>query len=374
VSDSSRFEGTASHPSLGADAWTGQLVVSPWTLRFESPEVQLEIAWDKTEVRLGEKGDDGVYFLSPDAPDWVIRSAGREILEHRVFKQHGSVRHQVREQREREEGWRRLRLAVGFLGVFAVLWALLYVSTGWMVRQLVQRIPASFEKGLGDEMMAELRQECAFADETETAGRLRGLVDRLARAQPAGGLKFQVHVLEEPVPNALAAPGGHILVTTGMLDMGSSSEEVAGVLAHEMAHLRARHSLHKLLNGLGARLVVKLFVGGQRGLLRTVAQSSSLMIQQGFSRQFEQEADDRAWACLVAAKVDPRGLTSFLRKIEAEEARDRRLMQKLGMVEVRAFSSHPATAERIRRLEARWRELKVKSGFVKLEPLGPRQP
>jgi predicted Zn-dependent protease len=93
-----------------------------------------------------------------------------------------------------------------------------------------------------------------------------------------------------------------------------------------------------------------------------LAGSSQVLVYQSFSQEYELEADDAGWQLLVAAHIDPRGLADMLKKLEAEEAR-----MKFRSVTPQAFSSHPATEKRIRRLEAKWRKLKDKSGFIEYE-------
>ncbi len=89
--------------------------------------------------------------------------------------------------------------------------------------------------------------------------------------------------------------------------------------------------------------------------------SSQLLVRQSFSQEYELEADSVGWQYLVAARIDPRGLADMLRKLKAME--DTMRLRHPGF---RAFSSHPPTEKRIRRLDAKWKKLKDKSGFIEL--------
>jgi predicted Zn-dependent protease len=86
----------------------------------------------------------------------------------------------------------------------------------------------------------------------------------------------------------------------------------------------------------------------------------ALMIGQGFSQEYETEADNVGWDYLVKANIDPRGMIEMFRKLNAYETHRKAL--KLPQ----AFRSHPALEKRIRRLEAKWRKLPRKSGFLEL--------
>jgi predicted Zn-dependent protease len=91
-----------------------------------------------------------------------------------------------------------------------------------------------------------------------------------------------------------------------------------------------------------------------------------LLVRQSFSQQYELEADDVGWKYLVKARIDPRGLADMLKKLQAEQD-----SMGFGQLGLGAFSSHPATAKRIHRLDAKWNKLKDKSGFITYEQPEP---
>jgi predicted Zn-dependent protease len=98
------------------------------------------------------------------------------------------------------------------------------------------------------------------------------------------------------------------------------------------------------------------------GLLGVLAGGSQLLVSQSFSQDYEFEADDVGWQYLVAARIDPRGLSDMLRKLKAEQEK-----MLLAQVAPQAFSSHPATDKRLRRLDRKWEKLKDKSGFIEYD-------
>jgi Zn-dependent protease with chaperone function len=363
------YAGFGWHASLGEEAVPGNLVLGQWTIRFESEAASMELPFDGLQIQLGQGEDEQVYFSHPRYPDWTVCASSRAILEHRLFSQRTQLRAQLRALQERTEGYKRLKVAFLVVLGFAVISVAGFGLMGWIGRSLVNRVPVAFEEGLGAQVFAEIQEDVAVLAAPEVSARLNALITRVMKEQKQTGYRFRTHLLDEPDPNALAMPGGHILVTRGLLEMIDRPEELAGVLAHEIAHVNQRHGLRKLVTAAGPYLAVKLFLGDNRGLLSLIAQGSALLIRQNYSREFEIEADDTAWDYLVAARIDPRGLISFLRKMRAEELRAHALLRRYGAVEVRALSSHPATDERIQRLEARWQRTKLKSGFVKLDKI-----
>ena len=86
------------------------------------------------------------------------------------------------------------------------------------------------------------------------------------------------------------------------------------------------------------------------------------IVRQSFSQEYELEADSVGWEYLVKARIDPRGLGDMLKKLE--EAHGGTGLEQVGLG---AFSSHPATAKRIRRLDAMWNKLQDKTGFITYE-------
>jgi predicted Zn-dependent protease len=233
---------------------------------------------------------------------------------------------------------------------------------GMMVRALVARVPVEWEQELGDSVMADLKEKETFIEDAKLQTNLVRAVAPLLLTVPTNALGFKFYLLQSPHPNAFALPGGHVLVTTSLLELADRPEEIAGVVAHELAHVTRKHGLRKILSSAGPYILCRIFMRGNSGLMGVLAGSSQVLVYQSFSQEYELEADDAGWQLLVAAHIDPRGLADMLKKLEAEEAR-----MKFRSVTPQAFSSHPATEKRIRRLEAKWRKLKDKSGFIEYE-------
>src|SRR5262249_60882305 len=122
-------------------------------------------------------------------------------------------------------------------------------------------------------------------------------------------------IAEEEEPNAFALPGGHVVVTTGLLKMTSRPEELLGVISHEVAHVTRKHGIRKAIASAGPFLIFRVFLGGDgSGVAGVVGGASDLLVRQGFSQAYETEADDVGWQAMVAAKIDPRGMTTMFEK------------------------------------------------------------
>jgi predicted Zn-dependent protease len=163
--------------------------------------------------------------------------------------------------------------------------------------------------------------------------------------------------------NAFALPGGQIVVWTGLLRQAESAEQIAAVLAHEIAHVERRHGLrnvaHRAGLALGLRLLVVIFVGADLdGLSGLAADVAVIAASNDYSQDQESQADADAVARLHAVGIDPGALADFFR-----------VMTREGVGEVPAFASwlatHPDHESRIAAIEAQRRAL----GPVTARPL-----
>ena len=128
------------------------------------------------------------------------------------------------------------------------------------------------------------------------------------------------------------------------MDFGTGYACVHASVAFDLVAWRSREET--LRGGFRAAAFGSAVVG-------MVGGSSQLLVRQSFSQEYELEADAAGWDYLVAAKMDPRALSTMLRKLDQEQ----QIFSKIpGLKEPGAFSSHPGTEKRIRRLDAKWRK------------------
>lgn len=215
----------------------------------------------------------------------------------------------------------------------------------WVVR----RIPAGFEQQLGESVLAQTRARSKMQESGRAFDAVQAIAQRLSRP----GEKLRFFVAEGPEVNAFAAPGGVVVVFTGLLRSAESAEEVAGVLAHEIAHVELRHSLRQLVKVAGLKVLFSAVLGDYGQLAGWGAQLTELK----FSRDAEREADARGLTRLVEARIDPQGLPRFFAKLEKTEGAAASLPAVL--------STHPATRERLDALGAAIGQL----GAVAVEPI-----
>ncbi len=223
-----------------------------------------------------------------------------------------------------------LLAAVG--GVLALLW----LASDRLVDLAVARIPIAWEEQLGALTAAALERAARPVPDGLAHDAVTTIGARLA-AQAASPYTFKVLLLDDPQVNAVAAPGGWVIVYSGLVRRARSAEELAGVLAHEVAHVVERHSLRGLVRQLGWTAVLGVLLWGAGDLGTPLATWAAALEDLRFSRRQESDADAAGLRLLERAGIDPRGLPSFFEALAADER------------DVPAFlATHPASAERAR--------------------------
>ena len=154
---------------------------------------------------------------------------------------------------------------------------------------------------------------------------------------------FTIKVVDSDEINAFALPGGFFYVNSGLILAADDEAELAGVMAHEIAHVAARHATRQMTRAQMVNLgsIPLIFVGGWAGYaIRSAASFALPMTFLTFSRGFEAEADYLGLQYMYKTGYDPQAFISFFEKIEAKEKKKPGTLAK-------AFSTHPPTPDRI---------------------------
>lgn len=181
---------------------------------------------------------------------------------------------------------------------------------------------------------------------------------------------FTVTLLNSPVNNAFAIPGGYVYVTRQLLALMNDEAELAGVLGHEVGHVAARHSKRRqsaatrnaILGVLGTVLGGVIgdnggLLGGLGGLLQNNSMQAAQLATLGFSRRQELEADQLGAQYLVKAGYDPAALASMLASLANQTALDARVAGRDARSTPAWASTHPDPASRVQRAAALARQI-----------------
>jgi predicted Zn-dependent protease len=190
----------------------------------------------------------------------------------------------------------------------------------------------------------------AYEDPALT-GYVTSIGNLLARTSETPGTKFTFTLLDTPMINAFALPGGYVYITRGLLALADNEAEVAGVLAHEIGHVTARHSAERYgqtmaANVLGLGLGMLLGRGPATDLYGTVA----AVALRSYSREQEYESDLLGVRYMARAGYDPGAMASFLSRLRAHSLFESELRGEPGKADrFDILQTHPRTADRITR-------------------------
>ncbi len=181
------------------------------------------------------------------------------------------------------------------------------------------------EARLGQEIMRQIRSSRDYYDDAVLTDYLNRLGERLVAASDEPGRRFEFFVVRDPSINAFALPGGYIGVHTGLLSAARSEAELAGVLAHEIAHVTQHHLARMVKGGEGltvaalAGIAVAILAARSNPQLADAAlrtsQAYGLQQQIDFTRAHEHEADRVGYQILEGAGFDPAGMASFFERL-----------------------------------------------------------
>jgi beta-barrel assembly-enhancing protease len=221
------------------------------------------------------------------------------------------------------------------------------------------------EQEIGDTMAGDVNPHLPLIRDPLLNAYLHSVGGQIGQVSARPDLEYRFYIIDTDVVNAFALPGGHIYVTRGLIRSTQTGEQFAGVLAHEIGHVAARHGVAKLQRHLRTGSLVNvlynMILGGEPALLRD---NSLYMADQVWSarhsRRDEKEADRLAVKYLLRSGVDPHAVIDVLEALhEEEQAQD----DATGAWSNTAwFSTHPLTANRIRETRAH------------IEKLGPQTP
>jgi beta-barrel assembly-enhancing protease len=202
------------------------------------------------------------------------------------------------------------------------------------------------EQALGRELATQVEMESKLLKDPKITEYVNRLGQNLARNSDAK-VPFVIKVIDSDEVNAFALPGGFFYVNTGLIEAADSEAELAGVMAHEIAHVAARHATKNMTKGQiwNMASIPLIFVGGPVGF--AVQEAAGLAVPMSFlkfTRDAEREADLLGMEYQYAAGYDPESFVTFFEKLKAQEKHKKNFIAK-------AFDTHPMTEDRVKRAQ-----------------------
>jgi predicted Zn-dependent protease len=280
---------------------------------FSSEQLKLEI------------GTDPVMALVINAPGFV------EAMRATFPESQNKVRGQAQ----------TTRFALWGVAVLIAAAALYVAAAPFVANWTAERVPREWEAALGSRVAKEMAPEKKQCTDPGALEPTRAIMTRLTTAA-ASPYTFSMVILDDSMVNAFAAPGGFVVVTTGLLRAAETPEQFAGVLAHEIQHVTHRHTTRGILREMPVRLALGALFGGTG--VENIADAATTLGALGYRRGDETEADVEGLKLLQKAGVDTKGMVEFMGILEKQPGAASSIPKYL--------SSHPKSADRAATLGA----------------------
>lgn len=340
------FAGGAFDPSLPDGRSGAQLHLLADRVRADfGGGRRLELTYIGMRIERGGASGRMVFVRGP-GNDPVFHSEERGFIDALRAAAGGTLDDQLTALLDGERQRDKRRLGIWFFSLVAIVvlgWGL-WLGAGWASGRAIEELPLDIDRKLGDMSEASESLGKDLADPLPLKA-VETIVERLKPFVKTPGFDWRPRVIEDSQLNAFALPGGRFVALSGLIAKSERAEQVAGVIAHEMAHVTCRHSLKHVARSLGVVAAVQLLFGDASGIVAIGAQGATLAVLTGYSREMEREADAEGARMLAAAGLDPRGMIEFFTLLKSQPGTE--MPDGLGWM-----STHPQHDERIAALEA----------------------
>lgn len=223
---------------------------------------------------------------------------------------------------------------------------LFYWGVPWMSDRIAAQLPEQVETRLGEEVLAQLDRFAGLAPSSLDMERQSGLLERFAalKADMPGAENHRLLFRNAAGigPNALALPGGTVIITDQLVSLVNDDREIDAVLAHELGHQQQHHALRQTLRSSFVIVIAAMFAGDVSSASAVVVAVPTFLLQGHYSREFESEADAFALRTLAERGISPAWFAQAMRTLEAYVSDEGGSDDSPGYL-----SSHPQTRERI---------------------------
>jgi predicted Zn-dependent protease len=202
----------------------------------------------------------------------------------------------------------------------------------------------------GRKLSRRVAQELTLTADEPLQQRVRTLGERLVAVCDRRELVYQFAVVDDEELNAFSLPGGYVFVNTGLIEAAASDDELAGVLAHEIAHVTARHAVKRYESSLGLQLLQLATLAARQSDAARGISIAGQAAQLAYARQEELEADRLGVKYMRAAGFDPTAMLTFLEKLQERHQAKLHYLPR-GVVRPQYALTHPFVPDRIREVK-----------------------
>jgi len=280
---------------------------------------QFSVRYDDCDIEIGGYHGKMVFCRNSDRSVTIFCDEKR-FAASLAYAAGGLLDDQLTLQKQQTKSQSRRGRWIGLTVVVLLLAALIgtYYAIRIAAEAAVGAIPVSVDRQIGSQAFLAMDPGGPEINDPVVTGAIQTMVDRLAPHAAIQGMQFDVHVIDSPELNAFCLPGGTIVVYTGLMQRAEHPDQVAGVLAHEMAHATLRHGLRQISQSLGLAAAVNVLLGNVEGIVVAGAEVFQLATINSYSRGQETAADMEGVRMLHAAEIDPLALSQFFEMMKEE--------------------------------------------------------
>lgn len=215
-------------------------------------------------------------------------------------------------------------------------------------QQFTGLLPASQEASIGASEHEKVKATYGEFITGPIADYVSQLGQKIAANTERSDVQYKFYVIDSPIVNAFAIPGGYVYISRGLIALANNEAELAGVIAHEIGHITGRHAAARMSQGalVGIGAAILSAATGSQALGQAANMGSDLYIK-SYSRGQENEADNLGVRYLAKAGYDAKAMASFLASLDAQTKLDQRIAGKSEGAGLNYFSTHPVTSERV---------------------------
>lgn len=298
--------------------------------------------WRRQDLELIDKAGRSWRIGTRETPD--ARLVVEKSKEHEAALREAGV---IDARRDALRSW---GLVGGLVGLSAALGLIVFVAIPMSAEPLARATPRHVESQLGENLARQLNVVMKPCKNTEAAD--AAIAPMIATLEDAAdtGFPIRLQFVRENSPNALAMAGGQVMVTSGLLEVVESPDELAAVLAHEFGHVKSRDAMIALYRNAGLGILLELITGGS-GVAQQAIMLGGQLTELSYTRSQESRADREALATLDRAGLDPAALARAFERLKGwidDEERAAHVPEKLRDIRVPEWmKSHPDLDRRI---------------------------
>lgn len=217
------------------------------------------------------------------------------------------------------------------------------------------------EVQMGRNIDKQVKQAYKFDVDPLVTKRVKDIGKRIAAVCDRKEIDYNFEVIDDDEVNAVSLPGGYVYIFRGLIEKAANDDELAGVIAHEVGHIVARHSIKKLQGAqLYSLLRVLVAQAPSSGDIGTAADAAFTELMLGYSREDELLADQLGARYAKAAGYNPRGMITFLQKLE-------RIDKRKPLQPKSYYKTHPYVPDRVRVVKQELGEGIVFKDYINIE-------